>query len=107
METFRKTTHLSEIIEASEKSPAIIFIYSNSCNTSAYLEAEIEKNILEKKIKYPVYQITVQTEPSLSKRIEEYFAIKHESPQIIILDKGKVILTAHHKDIQIQSLMHF
>lgn len=106
MRIFKKTTHLSEIIEASEKNPVTIFIYSDDCNTSSRLADEIENEVKEKKLTPVIYMVTVQTEPVLSKKIEEWFDIQHESPQIITLDKGKVVYTAHHKNIQLAEFLN-
>lgn len=99
MKFFRETTHLSEILEESEKQPVVIFIYSSSCNTSSSLAEELNDRIQSKVLEFLVYRVTVQTQPALSEKIETWFKIKHESPQIIILDKGKVTYTEHHKAI--------
>lgn len=89
------TTHLSEILEHSQRQPVIIFKYSNSCGTSTRLDEEL-KNL---SIDHPIYKVTVQTESVLSKKIEDWFEIKHESPQIIILNHKKVTYSAHHGEI--------
>jgi bacillithiol system protein YtxJ len=104
MKIFRTTTHLSEIIEHSEKEPVIIFKYSNNCGSSDRLSDQLEVNIKKRKINFPVYKITVQKEPVLSKKISEWFEIKHETPQIFILYNGKITYTAHHKEIDTNKL---
>ncbi len=100
MNNFIETTHLSEIIEKSNTSPVIIFKYSNSCESSNRLKNELENRIEIKNIKSPVFLVTVQTMKSLSQKIEEYFNIKHESPQIIILNKGKITYKESHLSIK-------
>ncbi|MEQ1499951.1 MAG: bacillithiol system redox-active protein YtxJ [Parcubacteria group bacterium] len=96
---FRTTTHLSEILEESNKEPVIVFKYSNDCHTSETLKKELEEKIKNKNIIHPVYLVTVQIQKALSRSIEEMFQIKHESPQILIINKFKVTYTAHHKEI--------
>jgi bacillithiol system protein YtxJ len=91
MGLFKKTTHLSSIIEASEAKTVTIFKYSDDCGTSSRLADKIEKEVMDKKLEPTIYMVTVQTEPVLSRKIEEWFDIKHESPQIITILKGKVI----------------
>ncbi len=105
MRIFKKTTHLSEILEASEKNCVTIFIYSDDCNSSSRLADIIEKEVEIKKAKTIIYQVTVQTEPVLSKKIEEWFDITHESPQIISILKGKVVYTAHHDAIHVSKFI--
>ena len=98
MPKFWITTHLSEILEESDKQPIIIFKYSNECGSSEVLKTKLEK----KNLSIPIYLVTVQTEPVLSQKISEQFDIKHESPQIIILNKRKVTYRAHHNEIKIE-----
>jgi len=101
MAYFRETTYLTDIIEESHNNPVIIFKYSNDCNSSSVLKKELES----KGIKSPIYLVTVQIHKALSQKIEEAFKIKHESPQIIILDKNKVTYTAHHENIKINDII--
>jgi bacillithiol system protein YtxJ len=96
MNNFLETTHLSEIIELSNTTPVIIFKYSNSCGSSSRLKNDFQNRIESKSLKVPVFLVTVQTMKSLSQKIEEYFNIKHESPQVIILNRGKVTYKENH-----------
>lgn len=105
MKFYKKTTHLSEILEESETTPVIILKYSDDCNSSSRLADNIENKIKEKNSGPIIYMITVQTEPVLSKKVENWFDIKHETPQIIKIFKGKVVYTAHHNDINIDNFI--
>lgn len=106
MNVFRTTTHLSEILEESKNGSVVIFKYSNSCKSSADLESQIAQKVSTREIQLPLYKVTVQTHPVLSKKIEEWFSIKHESPQILLVDNGKVIYTEHHKRIDLSNLIN-
>lgn len=105
MDLFIETPYLSEIIDQSKTEPVIIFKYSNSCVTSTRLKVEFEEEIKNKKLLSPVFLVTVQTQKSLSKQIEDFFNIKHESPQIIVLKNGKVTFSANHTFIKIKDLL--
>ena len=111
MSLFRKTTHLSEILEESEKQPVTIFKYSNDCGSSARLAEKLKKEMLNTecltfgKPEPIIYQITVQREPVLSEKIAEWFQIRHETPQIIVVEKGKAIYTASHSQIKVQDFL--
>ena len=102
---FIKSNSLSEMIEASEFSPIIIFKYSSTCNNSTVIENNLEKAIKEKRVLCPIYKIVIQNQPILSGNIASHFDIKHESPQIIILNKGRVTHTAHHKNIKTENFV--
>lgn len=101
---FHHTTHLSTIIEQSEKNPVVIFKFSSNCNSSTRLKEQFEENLKEKKISHPVFLVTVQNEINLSRKIAEWFGIKHESPQVFLIDKGRVIYTDHHSAIDLAKL---
>jgi bacillithiol system protein YtxJ len=105
MRLFKKTTHLSSIIEDSEKGVVTIFKYSDDCGTSSRLADKIEKEVADKNLEPTIYMVTVQTEPVLSRKIEEWFDIKHESPQIITILKGKVVYTDHHNNIKLEEFI--
>ncbi len=102
MPPFQKTTHLSEILEKSETHPVIIFKYSSECRSSDRVAVELEK-LLAHKPHTPIYKITVQTEPALSKKVEEHFGIQHESPQVLVIHKGKVTYSADHNEISVEN----
>jgi bacillithiol system protein YtxJ len=102
---FKSTTHLSEIIENSDEGPVIIFKYSSECGSSSRLMKELEGFFTKKALNFPVYVVVVQDHKALSLKIEKLFEIKHESPQIIILNKGKVTYAESHDKILIKNFI--
>lgn len=100
------TPHFSEILENSEITPVIIFKHSNNCGASSDIDNMIKKGIELEKIKNPVYLVTVQNMPVLSKKIEDYFNIKHETPQVIIIKNGKVTYSMSHRNINIEDFVY-
>lgn len=100
MKNIVETTHLSEILEHSEKEPVIIFKYSNNCGSSDRLLEKLKKEI---ESEVTIYLVTVQIQKVLSEKISQWFSIKHESPQIIKIRNGKVLYTAHHNNIDLKN----
>lgn len=105
MSLFKKTSYLSEILQASDKEPVIIYKHSNICVTSTNTEIEIAKNINDKIINYPVYIVVVQEMSVLSRNIEQLLNVKHESPQVIVIEKGKVKYAASHRNINMKDII--
>ena len=105
MRNFLETTHLSEILEKSQNEKIIIFKYSNNCGSSARLKKEFEEKFNDKKFNSLIFLVTVQTQPVLSSKISEWFGIQHETPQVIVLEKGKVSHTAHHRKIDLKDFI--
>ena len=104
MIVFEKTTHLSEIMEKSEQSPVIIFIHSSKCYQSDVLKEDLEKAKESGTIKSLIIIVVVQDSPVLSKKIEEVFKIKHESPQIIVMANNLVTYHASHEKIMLEKV---
>jgi bacillithiol system protein YtxJ len=103
MDVFKFTSHLSEILESSDREPVVIFKYSNECGTSDMLLEDF-LDYIKKKKSYPIYKVTVQTEPILSEKIADWFQIQHESPQVITISKRKVVYTGHHSQINLSKV---
>ncbi len=106
MTELKVTPHFSEILQHSEKTPVIIFKHSNNCVASSDIEDILKESITLKEANLPIYIITVQNMPVLSRKIEEYFDIKHESPQVIIVKNGKVTYTNSHRNIRIEDFVY-
>lgn len=103
---FEKTTHLSAIMEKSEVEPVIIFKYSSKCYSSDELKVKLEKAKETGQIKSLIFLVVVQDSPILSRKIEEVFKIKHESPQILVLSNNQVTYNASHDKIVIDRLLN-
>lgn len=101
---FHKTTHLSEILEKSESDKVIIFIHSSKCYQSDKVKEHIEGAVLANKIKNLVFLVVVQDHPVLSKKIEDNFGVKHESPQLLVVQNGKVLQTLNHDEIKLKDI---
>ena len=69
---------------------ALVFKNSMYCSISKNAIREFEKFAETIKDTYKVYIVDVNKNHDLSKEITERTQIKHESPQIILLEKGKV-----------------
>lgn len=106
MIVFEKTTHLSEILEKSDSKPVIIFKHSSNCYQSDVLKDALEKAKNDNKIESIIFLLVVQDSPVLSKKIAEVFGIKHESPQIIILNKKHVTYFESHDKIMIEKFQY-
>lgn len=80
----------------------IIFKFSPICPVSFMAEKKFDNwlNNLEEDVKLDVVKVDVINSRSLSKVIADDFNIRHESPQIIWIDKkGKVKWDASHYSI--------
>jgi monothiol bacilliredoxin len=84
------TEALEDLINRSQERPVVIFKHSTTCPVSAAIYNEMERFDGE------VALVEVQRARALSREIEKRTGIRHESPQVIVLQKGIVIWNASH-----------
>ncbi len=89
---------LAELNEQSKERPVVIFKHSLTCPISAAAYDQMSRYDGE------VALVEVQVAGALSREIGEKLGVRHESPQVIVLDKGKVAWDVSHFDITAESV---
>lgn len=85
---------LQDLLQRSQTVPVIIFKHSTTCPISASAYREMQQVANE------VNLIEVQSGRALSQKLEETLGIRHESPQVIVLRRGKAVWNASHWQIK-------
>ena len=83
---------LSEIVERSQESPQIIFKHSTRCSISSVALNRLQSG--RQDLDY--YIVNVVANRSISNLIQEVFNVIHQSPQLIIVYKGKSLYDTSH-----------
>ncbi|UOY90350.1 bacillithiol system redox-active protein YtxJ [Bacillus glycinifermentans] len=81
----------------------VFFKHSTTCPISRRAFEEF-KAFADGHEDIPAYYLTVQESRPLSNYIAEQYGIKHESPQAIVFENGKVKWHASHSQITAQAL---
>lgn len=84
------TQRLEDLLGQSGQEPVILFKHSDTCGISARAYREMTK--LEKRVAL----VTVQQARALSDEIASRFALRHETPQVLIIRDGKLAWSASH-----------
>jgi bacillithiol system protein YtxJ len=92
------TNEFTDLVQRSQEQPIVIFKHSSSCPVSAAAYDEMEQFSGE------VALVVVQQAQGLSREIEKQTGIRHESPQVLVLDNGKVVWSASHFKIKAQAV---
>ncbi len=95
---------LDDIVEASNKKPIAIFKYSTRCGLSRMVLKDLERNHELSENEPQWYFLDLIKYRSLSNEISSRFNVIHESPQIIILQHGKVIYHNSHSGIDLDTI---
>ena len=77
---------------------AVVFNHSRSCPVSWAANRQVRKFAASHPT-IPVYTVTIQDDRELSRRVAAWTAVRHESPQVIILRHGKVVAAASHEAV--------
>ena len=73
-----------------------IFKHSTRCNVSEGAHSKIQTFLNSTEV--PVYLVYVVENRSLSNEIEDVTGVRHESPQLLVIENGNVVAhTSHFK----------
>jgi bacillithiol system protein YtxJ len=89
------TDQLHTIKSESQRSPVVIFKHSTTCSISAMALARMQRKSVDAK----VYFLDLRANREVSNLVASMFEVEHESPQVLIIDKGKAVYHRSHSDI--------
>ena len=94
---------LRDIVQESHAHPVLIFKHSTSCSISAAAKAKIERQWPETTLpaNTPIYYLDLLRYRPISGQIAEEFRVQHESPQLLLIQDGKVRYHASHMGIRL------
>ena len=82
------------ILAASE--PIVIFKHSPTCGVSAQASEDIGEMLEGAAFPLPLYVVSVRAQREVSEAITKRFGIRHESPQVLLVQRGAVLWHASH-----------
>lgn len=94
---------VADILNTSSK-PQVIYKHSYSCAVSMMAKSSLESGLDSLESKADFHLIDVVSQRKLSNKIAEITGIRHESPQIILLNKGETFWSDSHGGVRISSL---
>lgn len=96
MQRIKTLVSWGEVLEQSHKKPCLVLKFSLTCISSISALKEFKALATE----LPKYLVIIQKERDVSNAIERDLHVKHESPQLLILQDGKGIWQATHYKIK-------
>jgi bacillithiol system protein YtxJ len=94
-------SHLNEIETLSFQHPVAIFKHSTRCAVSAFVKKQVEREWYSHPHSFPLYVLDLLALRSVSNAIEKKFNIQHQSPQLIVIQSGKVVYAESHQRIDV------
>ena len=92
-----------DLEEIKKQDRAILFKHSRTCHISWAAQSEV-KRFSQQHPEIPVYTLIVQDDRELSRQVAEWTGIAHQSPQVFVLQQGKVIASDSHEGVNAEFL---
>jgi len=93
---------LDEILSNSNNTPQVIFKHSTRCSISSMAKNKLDKKESPEGINF--YLLDLIRFRGLSNKIAHDFGISHQSPQVLVIDKGKCIFNESHLGISFDEI---
>lgn len=93
---------LDELIQASQEKPLVIFKHSTRCSISSTALSRLERAWDTEET--PAFYLDLIAYRAISGLIAEKFNVEHQSPQVLVIDKGNCTYSATHWDISMDEL---
>ena len=100
-----KEEDLAKAIELSYQHKIAIFKHSTSCFISRTVLKNFEKEVDGSEEKPELYFLDLLAHRPISNKIAEDLGIRHESPQLIVIENGKPVNSASHQDISLSQIV--
>ncbi len=101
---FVNDAQLDEIDKKSKENPVLIFKHSTRCGISRSVLRRFESDYTEAEPQLEYYFLDILANRALSDAIANRYRVVHESPQLLVIQSGKVIYNVSHHDIQFSAL---
>lgn len=88
---------LAKVLAAADREPVLIYKHSLTCGSSAWALEEVRA--LAEQTTVPIALVPVQTARPVSNEIAARFGVRHESPQLLIVERGRVLWHSSHSGV--------
>lgn len=79
--------------------PIAIFKHSTRCSLSSMVKSRLERGWDIKDNDIEMYYLDLLAHRNISNKIASIYNVEHQSPQLIVLNQGKVLYHKSHGDI--------
>ncbi len=95
---------IPSVLQTSHATPVVLFKHSIRCGTSAMVKWMLEKDWDFEEDELRFYYLDLIRNRLVSDAVADTLGVIHQSPQIIVLSKSKVVFHTSHHMISIQGI---
>lgn len=95
-------SQLEQIKKLSAQKPQLIFKHSTRCSISSMAKNRLERSTMPEGLDF--YYLDLLKYRSISNKIETFFNVPHESPQVILIKNGECTYDESHSGISMDEI---
>ncbi len=95
---------LTDIIDTSFTKPVVIFKHSTRCGISAMIKHGLESDWSFGTDELELYYLDLIAYRAISNQVAEDYKVLHQSPQALVIVKGKVVWHGSHQMVTVDAL---
>ncbi len=105
IQTIETTQDIDAMIQASQENPVVLLKHSLTCPISSAGHDQFMQLSENPEKDLHLYMVVVQTARAASNEIAERLEVTHQSPQVIIIDKGEAKADMSHYKIKSDAVL--
>jgi bacillithiol system protein YtxJ len=95
---------LDAALARAAREPIILFKHSETCGMSLQAHEEVTATLADPAWTTPVYLVSVQEARPVCAAIAQQLGVRHQSPQVLLVDGGQVSWHTSHLAITVDAL---
>jgi bacillithiol system protein YtxJ len=96
---------LTDIARESHEQPVLIFKHSTTCSISAAAKSKLERQWADAGLAdAKIYYLDLLRFRPISSEIADKFSVRHESPQLLLIQEGECRYSASHMGIRLSEV---
>ena len=104
-EKLKEEAQIEALVEESKNHPVVIFKHSTSCSISATAKSRFERQWAENEFaNVKPYFLDLLAYRPVSNKIADFFQVRHESPQLLLIQDGMCTYHGSHLGIRIEEV---
>lgn len=96
---------IKSILEASEEHPQLIYKHSYRCATSLFARKQVEQSSEDMSRHADLHFVDVIAHRRISNQIADRLNVRHESPQLLLVDQRKAVWHVSHGAIKSEAIV--
>ena len=84
------------LLTASERGRVAVFKHSTTCPLSSLAKNRVDRALADGTLDLPVYYLDLLRYRGVSALVADELGVRHESPQLIVVDRGEAVYHTSH-----------